>query len=107
MYDIFISYAREDKSKAAAMAQVFEQEGWSVWWDHIILPGERFEETITKHLDSSKCVVVLWSRHSVISDWVEDEAGKGNERDILIPVLIEEIKQPLSFGQRHAANLAN
>ncbi len=30
MSDIFISYASEDKEKAKILAEVFEQQGWSM-----------------------------------------------------------------------------
>ena len=33
MSDIFISYAKEDKEKAGLLAEVLEEQGWSVWWD--------------------------------------------------------------------------
>ena len=41
MSDIFISYAREDRPRAAAIARALEAQGWSVWWDWIILAGKR------------------------------------------------------------------
>ena len=33
--------------------------------------------------------VVLWSGHSVQSDWIRSEAYVGKDRGILIPVLIK------------------
>ena len=33
MSDIFLSYAREDKDKAAALAKILSEQGWSVWWE--------------------------------------------------------------------------
>jgi hypothetical protein len=43
MSDIFISYAREDRPRAEAIAKALEEHGWSVWWDWNI-PAETFRQ---------------------------------------------------------------
>ncbi len=53
MRDIFISYARSDIKITKALAEVFEQQGWSVWWDTEISTEETFADVIEKELDSS------------------------------------------------------
>lgn len=106
MSDIFISYSREDRGKANDIAEALKKQGFSVWWDRSILPGERFGTVIEEALDAAKCVIVLWSKISVSSDWVEAEASEGKQRGILIPVLIErDVKIPLPFRRTHAADL--
>ena len=107
MADIFISYAREDQTKAKFLAEVFTQQGWSVWWDRSILPGEEFDKVIESQLTSSKCVVVLWSRHSLNSKWVRDEAAMADQYEKLVPARIEEIDLPLGFRRQHTADLSN
>jgi hypothetical protein len=49
---------------------------------------------------------VLWSRRSVESDWVKEEAEEGVRRGILIPVLIEDVEIPLGFRRKQAARLS-
>ncbi len=105
MSDIFISYASEDKEKAGLLAKVLEQQGWSVWWDRNIPAGKIFADVIEKELDSSKCVVVLWSEFSIKKRWVKTEASEGASSEILVPVLIKEVKIPLEFRQIQTANL--
>lgn len=107
MSDIFLSYAREDTDKAAALAKVLSNQGWSVWWDKTIPPGQSFDTVIETALNSAKCVIVLWSANSVASDWVKTEAGEGLGRKILVPVLIEEVTLPLEFKRIQAANLTD
>jgi TolB-like protein/Flp pilus assembly protein TadD len=47
----------------------------------------------------------LWSQESVLSDWVKDEASEGLKRNILVPVLIEDVTIPLGFRHVQAALL--
>jgi len=97
--DIFISYARKDKSSAINLALALKKNGWSVWWDNEILAGKTFRKTIERQLKNSKCVIVLWSNNSINSDFVNDEADFGKNMNILIPVLIEDCEIPLGFRQ--------
>lgn len=52
-------------------------------------------------------MVVLWSNKSIKSKWVKDEASEGNEKGILFPILIEDVKPPLGFRGMQAARLIN
>ena len=106
MSDIFISYAKEDRGKAKDIAEALKQQGFSVWWDRSIPPGETFDTVIEDALDAANCVIVLWSKTSVSSDWVKIEASEGKQRGILIPVLIErDVRIPLVFRRIQAADL--
>lgn len=100
-----MSYAREDREAAQLLASRLEGNGWDVWWDRNISPGKSFHVVIQEALDSAKCVIVLWSKHALSSDWVLNEAAEGATRGILIPVLIEDVKPPLEFRRIHAADL--
>jgi chemotaxis protein histidine kinase CheA len=104
--DIFVSYASADRDRARAIAQALTDQGWSVWWDRTIPPGRQFDEVIEEALDSARCVVVLWSKASVASQWVKTEAAEAMRRKILVPVLIEEVKIPLEFRRLQAADLS-
>jgi TIR domain-containing protein len=106
MADIFVSYKREDRDAVAPLARILEAQGWSVWWDPAIVPGERYQAVIDLALNEAKCVIVVWSPQSTGSHWVLDEAGKGRDRGILVPVLIDGANPPLGFGQYQAVDLA-
>lgn len=107
IYDIFISYSREDRESASNLANCLTQEGFSVWWDRKIPSGKSFEAVIQSAIDQSKCVIVLWSNQSVESDWVKEEASLGKSRNTLIPILIDNVSIPLGFGRTHTANLVD
>ena len=105
MSDIFISYAKEDRDWVISLADVLRQQGWTVWWDRSIPFGQSFQEVIESELSEAKCAIVVWSRHSVDSGWVSAEADEARNRNILVPVLIDDASPPLVFRQLQTANL--
>jgi formylglycine-generating enzyme required for sulfatase activity len=105
MSDIFISYARQDRPRAAAVAKALEDHGWSVWWDWRIPAGKTFRQVIQEQLDRARCVIVLWSARSIARTWVIEEAAEGAQRGILVPALIENVRPPLGFREIQAADL--
>lgn len=110
MKEIFISYTRCNKNVAKSFAVQFERRGWSVFLDFEIDFGTFFPTVIEEALKSAKCVVVLWSRESIDSNWVIEEADEGKRCGTLIPVLIDDIKGneiPLGFRRIQTARLIN
>src|SRR3990170_6005665 len=107
MSDIFLSYKSEDREKAQMIAAALEQIGYSVWWDRVIPPGRTYDEVIEEELNTARCVIVLWSKESVKSDWVKEEADEGIYRRILVPALIDNVKPPMGFRRIQAANLTD
>jgi len=104
MADVFISYAREDRDCAQLLARALEAKGWSVWWDDRINVGHSFSKAIALELDRARCVIVLWSRHSLDSEWVHNEAAEAANRNALVPVRIEDVRPPLEFRRLQTAD---
>ena len=96
---IFVSYKHEDAKRVVPLIRALESQKFSVWWDDKISPGGRIPAIIHKALDEVFCVIVVWSKLSVESNWVLDEAGYGRDRNILIPVAIDDCSPPLGFQQ--------
>jgi WD40 repeat protein len=108
MYDVFISYAREDKPQVKRLADAFTAaRGWSVWWDQRLRSGERFPREIQDAVTHSRCVLVVWSPRSVDSDWVCAEATEGWQRGILVPLQVEDCEPPLPFRQTETADFSD
>ena len=107
MTDVFVSYASEDRERAGQLAQVLGARGWSVWWDRKIIAGQAFDQAIERELEAARCVVVLWSAHSIDSEWVKNEAAVAAERGVLVPALIDGVRLPLEFRRKQTADLVN
>jgi formylglycine-generating enzyme required for sulfatase activity len=60
---------------------------------------------IEKALKESKCVVVMWSKRSVESQYVKHEANYALKRNKLVPIMIEEVELPFRFEDLHTLSL--
>ena len=103
--DIFISYSRVDRERVDYIAKALEAEGYSVWWDRDIRAGEEFDHVIDKAIKQAKAIVVVWSKDSVRSNWVKEEAEDGVEENKLVPAMIDEVVIPRGFRRIQAAEL--
>ena len=106
MAKLFLSYSRDDSDRAAALVDALQHLGHSLWWDRQVEGGSRFSHDIERELKCADVVLVLWSRASVDSTWVHDEATEGRDSGRLIPVTIDDIKPPLGFRQFQAIDLS-
>ena len=104
---VFLSYAREDQAQAAQLARALEDSGFDVWWDTLIHSGAEFSKTIEAALEKCDAVVVVWSRASVRSDWVLDEASRARDLRKLVPLSLDGTAPPLGFRQYHFVDLSH
>ena len=105
MADIFVSYSRADKARVAPLVAAFEAQGWSVWWDPEITPGDEFDQMIGAELEAARAVVVVWSPLSVDSRWVKGEARDAADRGVLVPVRFENARLPIDVRSIHTTEL--
>ena len=98
IHDIFISYAHEDQGVARELVKVFEKLGWSTFIDRDIAAGQDYADVIGSEVETTRCVVVIWSSTSVKSYWVRGEAQRGLERGLVVPVVIDRVRLPLPFN---------
>ncbi len=105
MHDIFLSYSTKDRDRLKPLFQALAQQGWSVFWDHqSIHTGENWHRKIEEAINNSRCVVVVWSKHSIQSEWVLEEANKAKSRNVLLPIRIDAIELPFGFGLLQAGD---
>lgn len=96
---VFLSYSRGDQKRAQPVIAALEQAGFKVWWDGLLEGGDTFLLTTEAALERADAVVVLWSKTSVDSNWVRDEASRGRDRGCLVPLSIDGSEPPLGFRQ--------
>jgi len=85
MADVFVSYAKTDRSLASKLVAMLEAEGWKVWWDTSLGAADLHRDEIMKQLASARAVIAIWTP-SIRSDWVRAEAGRAKAEGKLIPV---------------------
>jgi len=96
---VFLSYSRDDVAAAKQLAACIDSAGHQVWWDRQIEGGSRFTTEIDRELKGAEAVVVIWTKSSVESPWVQDEAAEGRDNGRLVPILLGTDKAPLGFRQ--------
>ncbi len=105
MADIFVSYARVDKARVAPLVAALEAQGWSVWWDPEIVPGQEFDDLIAEKIEEARAVIVIWTPASIASRWVRGEARFAADRGTLVPVRFDRARLPLDFLAIHTTDL--
>ncbi len=106
MAGVFVSYAREDAAKAQGIARALEQASFDVWFDQRIHSGSEYSREIEQALKNAAAVVVLWSRASVESAWVRDEATEGRDSGRLVALLLDGSRPPIGFRQFQTTDLS-
>jgi len=97
---IFVSYSREDIDRATNLVDALTDEDIAVFWDGNIDGGLHWRNVIPDAIDKAAAVVVLWTKNSVNSKWVLEEAERGERLKILVPVMFEgDVTIPFGFGE--------
>jgi TIR domain len=104
---IFVSYSREDADRSGRLVDTLTDEGLSVFWDGNIGGGQRWRDVIPDAIYKAASVVVLWTKHSVQSNYVREEAGLGGQLNILMPVMFEgNVDIPFGFRETQCFDLS-
>jgi len=103
---VFLSYVRSDLARARSIAQALEKAGHSVWWDRHIAGGSEYSKQIEQALKRAEVVVVLWSKDSIDSAWVRDEAAAGRDKGRLVPATLDGSEAPLGFRQYQTIDMS-
>jgi hypothetical protein len=88
---IFISYSKNDPQPTRDVADFLKSKGYSVWWDTNLTAGEIFRDVIDRELDAADAVIVIWTPHSVASNWVLAEADHANRAKKLITLRTKDL----------------
>ncbi|WP_298500797.1 toll/interleukin-1 receptor domain-containing protein [uncultured Methanobrevibacter sp.] len=104
---IFISYAHKDAALVFGDIKRFHDEGYPIWYDQGLTPGQEWDDEIAQALIDCSLLVVFISRNSMASKNVQDEIKMALNRDIdIVPIYFEEAKLPpaleLRLSNKHA-----
>jgi len=106
-YDVFVSYAHEDKTIADAVCGTLEANRIRCWIaPRDILPSMDWGEAVLKAINDCRLIVLVFSSKSNVSEHVKNEVERAvsGEKPI-IPFRVEEVKPSgslaLHLSRRH------
>ncbi|MCZ6871369.1 MAG: tetratricopeptide repeat protein, partial [Gammaproteobacteria bacterium] len=104
---VFICYAHDDADEVYADIEWLHQQGFNVWYDEGITPGEEWNEELGRRIDGAAHVVFFVSPTSVASIHCRDEIqfAVSHERNIL-SVHLTPTELPLGLELRLGARQA-
>lgn len=76
-FRVFVSYSTKDQKMVERVRTVLADANAVVFIaDHSIKPGESLTNRISEAVRSCDIFLLLWSRHSKASEWVQHEVGQ-------------------------------
>lgn len=109
MAEVFISYKRDQRERVKAIEDLLRNEGISVWFDANLEVGsdQGFDAEIEREVTSAYCVLACWTPAAVQSVYVRAEAKKGLDRDVLVPLVLQQCTLPVPFNAVDAVDLTS
>ena len=117
-YSSFISYSTKDQEFADQLYADLQKKGVRCWFAPKVLKiSDRFQERIDESIRLLDKVIIVLSKNSVKSPWVEREVNAGREREdsdrekraVLFPICIDEAamkaKQPWVADIRRSGHI--
>ena len=93
---IFISYSHADAPFVDKLYKRLKSEGAAVWLDRHDITAGRIERQVLNAVRVNDVVLLVLSKDSLASDWVQLEVKKAREkekeqgRDVLCPVAVDD-----------------
>lgn len=95
---VFVSYSVQDRARAAHIVRALRGAGMQTFWDQDLQPRTDFRASIEEQIRKSDVTLVLWTRFSVRSHFVAEEAQLAKKLGRYLPVLLERVKLPLGLA---------
>lgn len=96
LFSLFISYSRKDESFVECLEQIFKDKDIRYWRDVHHMTAGPVEKQIDRAIQINGTVLLVLSKNSVRSDWVEWEISKARElekklkRHVICPVTLDD-----------------
>ena len=90
---IFISYCHDDGSRVYPLIERLERDGFRVWYDEGITPGDEWSETIATHLEGCSVFVAAITEASVNSHNCRNEINFAVQRNKdFVSLFLDDVK---------------
>ena len=92
-FDVFVSYAREERHLAEPVRVALENAGLRVFFDLEggIQAGDAFPQRITNAIAECKVVVACWTPHSLRREWCRKECFFALRLGKLVPLALQRL----------------
>ena len=104
-YDIFLSHSSLDIDFTNKLHSLLEKAGFHIWYDEKKLTSNtHLLSDLPKYIGNSESFIVVLSKNSCDSTWVQDEYGyardlqKNKELKAIIPIVIDDCTLPGFFN---------
>jgi len=104
---VFLSYKCENEPAARAIHDALAIAGIPVWWDRDIPAEVNFRTHVAAQLEKAGCVLTLWSKDGLHSDWLHDEAERGRQRRRLVQGTLDGTMPLPPFSSRQVTDLSD
>jgi hypothetical protein len=92
---VFISYSRDDEGLAHLLGYILTTAGIKCYVDRTIRAGRHFDQDIKEMIKKAEVVLVLLTKSSISSAWVNQEIGYAMAHDKKIwPIALEDHLEP-------------
>jgi formylglycine-generating enzyme required for sulfatase activity len=90
MGHIFVSYSHKDTKYAHELADNLQNMGFEVWIDERLDYGAQWPQELQKQLDGCSAFILIMSRHSYASEWVQSELQRAKRKlKPIFPLLLD------------------
>ena len=90
MGHIFVSYSHKDTKYAHELADSLQNMGFEVWIDERLDYGAQWPQELQKQLDGCAAFILIMSRHSYASEWVQSELQRAKRKlKPIFPLLLD------------------
>src|SRR5580700_5847049 len=99
-FDVFISYAHQDKAAADAACAKIEAEGIRCWIaPRDVPPGAEWAAAIVEAIDQCRAMVLIFSSNANQSRQIHREVQRAFEREVpVVPLRIENVSPEKSLA---------
>ena len=97
MTDLYITYSIRERYWVSKLVESFESEGYSVWWDHAVIPGANFRNESQLALTQAGFSLVIWSDTAVDDHWVLVDCEQAKARNALASVKVKDCNIPEAY----------